>query len=191
MQTDTERAAAKQLESTHAVATISSSPAEASVPSEREQSLEAPRQAQQALESFTRTKPVALSALEAAAFGERVALEAAAAQLAAAREEVSAACSMLLLEQPAAESAREEAVASATVGAKSESRAALVSATLELRAAETLDECERALPIRWERMRARARRSAGERAAAAARVPQAHHGAGRTAAALTGKQTAR
>ena len=55
IQTATERAANEQLECTHAVATFSSSPEEASVPSEREQSLEAPRQAQQALESFTRT----------------------------------------------------------------------------------------------------------------------------------------
>ena len=125
------------------MATFSSSPAEASVPSERKQSLEAPRQAQQALESFARTEPLTLSALDAVALGERVALEAAAAH----EEEVSAARSLLLLEQPAAESAREEALASATVGAKSESRAAPLSATLELRAAETPDECERALPI--------------------------------------------
>ena len=81
-----------------------------------------------------------------------MALEAAVAQLSAAHEEeVSAARSLLLPEQPAAESAREEALASATVGAKSESRATPVSATLELRAAEMLDECERALPIGSER----------------------------------------
>ena len=78
---------------------------------------------------------------------------------------MSAARLMLLLEQPAAESAREEALASAKsksrrarsalreerVGAKSESRAAPMNATLELRAAETLDECEHALPIGSER----------------------------------------
>ena len=81
------------------MATFSSSTAEASVQSEREQSLEAPRQAQQALESFTRTEPLPLSPLDAAAPGERVGLEAAAAQLAAAHEEkVSAARSLLLLE---------------------------------------------------------------------------------------------
>ena len=44
-------------------------------------------------------------------------------------EEVSAARSLLLLEQPATGSAREEALASATVGAKSESRAAPIAAS--------------------------------------------------------------
>ena len=131
--------AAEQLEYTHAVATFSSSPAEASVPSVREQSREAPRQAQQVLESFTRTEPLALSALGAPLHSTNE------WRSAAHEEEVSAACSLLLLEQPAAESAREETLASATVGAKT--RAAPLSATLELRAAETLDECERALPI--------------------------------------------
>ena len=75
IQIATERAAPEQLKCTHEVDTFSSSPAEASVPSEREQSLEAPRQAQQALESFTRTEPLALSALDAAALSERVALD--------------------------------------------------------------------------------------------------------------------
>ena len=41
------------------------------------------------------------------------------------------------------------------------------------------------------RERAHARRAAGERAAAAARVPRAQHGAGRAAAARTGEHTAR
>ena len=150
-QTATERAAAELLESTHAVATFASSPAETSVSSEREQLLVAPRPAQQAPESSSRTEALALTALDTDALGERVPLEAAREQLAAAHEEVTAAQLLLLLEQPSVERSRAEAVASPTVGPKSETLAAPTAETLELRAAETLVECERAIPIGSER----------------------------------------